>query len=436
MPDSNVTRRSFLGRGLGTAAAVSTFSIVPSRVLAQSPNSKLTHAIIGVGGMGSGHIDYVNADQSVLVAVADCDAGHLGNAVKKAQGNRHTSCKGYADFREMLDKEQIDICHIATPPHWHALQSIMAADAGCDVWCEKPMTHHIGEGAAVIAAMRRNGRMFRLNTWFRFTGGFYGLGTEVKPIKKIVSAGLLGWPLTVRISNHTGFNWKVASWSGRTDLKPEPVPAGFDYDMWLGPAPYKPYSAHRTHGSFRGYWDYDGGGLGDMGQHYMDPVQYYLGKDNESPVEVQAWAPYPVHPDACGSWYQVEMTYADGCKLILEADVVSDENSVTRGKPYIEGPKGKIWPGFRLDPPELRDALMNLPDPEPQVTDFETAVRTRQTFALNEVNGHRSCTLINLANAAIRTGRKLRFDSATMRFVGDEEANRLIDQPYRAPWHL
>jgi predicted dehydrogenase len=417
-----------------TAGAAAAFTIVPSRVLGQNPPSEqLAHAIIGVGGMGQGHIGYVLGDKGArLVAVCDVDANRRNAALKRIGAG----CNGYNDFREMLDKEKIDICHVVTPPHWHALQSIAAAEAGCDIWCEKPLSHHIGECAHVIDAVRRNGRVFRLNTWFRLYGGFYGLGTEVKPLKKLVASGLLGWPLTVRVSNHTGFNWKVRGWSGRTDLTAMPVPPELDYDLWLGPAPWKPYHPHRVHGSFRGYWDYDGGGLADMGQHYLDPVQYILDKDDTSPVEVEAWAPWPAHPDAVGIWDRVEMSYADGCRLILESDTVPNERSETRGKPYIEGPRGKVYQGFRTDPPELRDALALLPEPEPMISDFNVAVRTRRKFGLHELNGARSNILVHLANAAIRTGRKLRFDPVTLRFVGDEEANRLVDQPMRAPWHL
>ncbi|MBM4085971.1 MAG: Gfo/Idh/MocA family oxidoreductase, partial [Planctomycetes bacterium] len=335
--------------------------------------------------------------------------------------------------REVLDRGDIDIAHIATPPHWHALISIAAADAGCDVYCEKPMTRTIAEGQHVIDAIQRNGRVFRLNTWFRLGSNLYGLGIPAKPLKKLVSSGLLGWPLTVRVSSATGFNWKIRQWSGRTNLKPEPVPEHLDYDFWLGPAPVKPYHPHRTHGSFRGYWDYDGGGLADMGQHYLDPVQYILGKDDTSPVEIEAVAQWPQHPDAVGLWNRVEMTYADGCRLILESGEWGEK---TEGQPYLEGPKGKVFRGFVTDPPELKDAVDGLPDPEPMVSDFKVSVLTRQKFGLNEVNGNRSNMLVHLANVAIRTGRKLRFDPVAQRFIGDEEANRLADQPMRAPWHL
>jgi len=409
--------------------------VIPSRVLGAPgqppPSEQITHAIIGVGGMGRGHIGYCQRDPNArLLAVCDVDANRLAQAVKQA-GEGVT---GYGDFREVLDRGDIDVVHVPTPPHWHALISIQAAQAGCDIWCEKPMTRTIGEGQHVIDTIARYGRVFRLNTWFRLYSNFYGLGTPVRPLKQLVDSGLLGWPLKVRVSKHTGFNWKTSQWSGRTNLRPEPVPAELDYNMWLGPAPEKPYNSQRVHSRFRGYWDYDGGGLADMGQHYLDPVQYFLGKDHTSPVEVEAEAPWPAHPEAVGLWGRVRMKYEDGCEILLESCEWGGDQ--TEGKPYLEGPKGKVYRGFQTDPPDLRDALASLPEPEPQVSDFNVSIRTRQKFGLNEVNGNRSNMLVHLANAAIRTGRKLKFDPVAQRFVGDEEANRLVDQPMRAPWHL
>ena len=432
MSDGRVSRRGFLRDSLTTAAA---FTIVPRHVLGGNghtpPSDTLTQAVVGVGGMGTGHLNSVLHDRgSKLLAVCDVDAQRLARAVAKGG----EGCQGYKDFRDVLDRGDVDVVRIATPPHWHALISIAAARAGCDVWCEKPVTRTIAESHAVVEAVQSYGRMFRINTWFRFSGGLYGFGSTAKPLKKLVSGGLLGWPLTVRVSPSTGFHWKVKGHSGRTGLKPEPVPSHFDYDMWLGPAPFKPYCRARTHYRFRGYWDYDAGGLGDMGQHYLDPVQYILDKDHTSPVEVEAHAPWPQHPDAVGYWGRVEMTYEDGCRIIIESGEGGGRQ--TEGKPYIEGPKGKIYRGFRTDPPDLKDALDTLPDPEPMITNFTTSVRTRRKFALDEVKARRSIILVHLASTAMRTGRKLRFDPAAMRFVGDDEANRLADQPMRAPWHL
>jgi predicted dehydrogenase len=184
-----------------------------------------------------------------------------------------------------------------------------------------------------------------------------------------------------------------------------------------------------VHVTFRGYWDYDGGGLGDMGQHYIDPVQYLLGKDHDSPVEIEVDAPQQ-HPDAVSSWRRITMRYADGCEIILDGE------GKDTGAAYIEGPKGRLYPGFRSDIPNLKEKLDQFPDPEPQLTDFEQAVRTRRTFALNEANAHRSCTLVNIGKIAVQLGRNLRFDPKKQRFVDDDEANRLVNQPMRAPWHV
>src|SRR3954470_2810057 len=259
-------------RLLQSAATAAAFAIVPRHVLGgrghTPPSEQPTRAVIGCGGMGTGHIKGINTECRLL-AVCDVDEQRLAAGVKNAQAAGNADTKGYKDWREILDRDDIDIVHIPTPPHWHALMSIAAAEAGKDIWCEKPMSRTIYEGKRVVDAVQRHGRIFRLNTWFRFEGGFYGMGTRVKPIKKLVQSGMLGWPLTATLGAHTGFDWKLGSWSGHVNDKVEPVPKGLDYDMWLGPAPYKPYTKHRVHGSFRGYWDYDGGGLGDMGQHYL-----------------------------------------------------------------------------------------------------------------------------------------------------------------------
>jgi len=415
-------RREFLKKSLSAAAAL---TIVPRSVLGGSsgpaPSDQLTKAVIGVGGMGLGHLKYEGAR---LLAVCDVDENHLQTALE-AGGPGVAGCR---DFREVLARPDIDIIHIATPPHWHALMSVMAAEAGKDIWCEKPMTRTIGEGQKVMEAVRRNGRIFRINTWFRFDSIFYGFGTTVRPIKKAVQNRLLGWPLKATVSGVTGFDWKFY-WSGKTYLPPQPVPRELDYDFWLGPAPSKPYHPHRVHGTFRGYWDYDGGGLGDMGMHYLDPVQYLLEKDGTSPVTIEAEAPQQ-HPDACGAWRRVRLVYADGCEIILDG-----ENRDVRA-PFIEGPEGKLYRGFRSDVPGLREKVASLPDPEPQAMDFAQAVRARRKFALNEENAHRSCTIVNLAKIGVRLNRPLKFDPDRQVFIDDEEANRMIHEPMRAPWTL
>ena len=422
MEKNNNGRRNFIRKSSFAALAL---TVVPRHVLGGTgftpPSDQLTKGIIGVGGMGRGHIGY---EGTRLLAVCDVDKSHLELAIAQAGGN----ITGYHDFRELLARTDIDIAHIATPPHWHGIISRMAAEAGKDIWCEKPMTRTIGEGIKVVEAVQKHGRMFRLNTWFRFKDQFYGLGTTVKPLKKLVDSGVLGWPLKVTVSGITGYDWKFY-WSGEHNLKPMPVPPELDYDFWLGPAPYKPYNIERVHAKFRGYWDYDGGGLGDMGQHYLDPVQYMLGKDDTGPVSVEIDAPQQ-HYDAVGSWRRIIYTYADGCQIILDG-----ENRDTNAA-YIEGPNGKVYKGFRSTIPDIEKLINSLPDPEPQIDTFSESVRTRKKFALNESNGHRSCSVVNMGIIALRLGRNLKFDPVKQQFIDDEGANRLINQPMRGPWTI
>jgi myo-inositol 2-dehydrogenase/D-chiro-inositol 1-dehydrogenase len=412
---------------LKTLAAMATVQIVPSRLLGLNgqtpPSEEITKGIIGCGGISVSHLTMPGK----LLALCDVDRKHLAQRMQEA-GGEAAGVTGYHDFRELIARDDIDIVHVATPPHWHALMAIAAAKAGKDVWCEKPMSRTIGEGIAMVKAVEKYERMFRINTWFRFQAGFYGMRAPVQMLKKAVANDLLGWPLKVTVSASTGFDWKLNIWTGKTGLEPQPVPPELDYDLWLGPAPMKPYHIHRTHQTFRGYWDYDGGGLGDMGMHYLDPVQYLLDKDDQAPVSVEIDAD-PQDSDAIGTWRRIELTYADGCKVILDGEDRDKQAA------YLEGPKGKIFVGFRSDIPDLRKKIDALPDPAPQPADFHECVRTRKKFALNEQNGFWSCTMLNMAITAHRLNKNLKFDSKTLRF-DDPAANALIDQPMRAPWKI
>ena len=419
----NLSRR----QSLKSLAALATIQIVPSRVLGLNgqtpPSEEITKAIIGCGGISASHLPMPGK----LLALCDVDKGHLDQRMNQV-GGEAKGVNGYRDFREVLERSDIDVVHVATPPHWHALMAIAAAKSGKDVWCEKPMSRTIGEGIAMVKAVEKYNRVFRLNTWFRFKDNFYGMGVPVKQIKKAAMHDLLGWPLTITVGAHTGFDWKLGIWVGQKGLTEQPVPAELDYDLWLGPAPKKPYNPNRVHAKFRGYWDYDGGGLGDMGQHYLDPAQYILGKDDTAPISVEIDAD-PQDGDAIGTWRRIEFTYADGCKIVL------DGNNSLKDAAYIQGPKGKITKGFQTDIPDLEKKLASLPDPEPQITDFHESVRTRKKFALNERNGFWSCTIVNMGVTAHRLNKSLKFDPKTLKF-DDAEANKLIDQPMRGPWKI
>ena len=428
MPANYISRRELLT----AAAAGVAFSVVPRHVLGgpgrKAPSNVLTRGTIGTGGQGMGHV-VANAPDSPPAqrAVCDVDRNHLVLALQKAG----PPCEGYGDFRRVLDRRDIDVVHIATPPHWHALITIAAMQAGKDVFCEKPMTRFIREGQAVSDAARRYGRIVMHNTYGR--GGW-------QQMRKLVASGILGTPVAVYLGPATGYGFKVRQWSGRHHLEPQAVPPELDYDLWLGPAPPKPYHPHRVHGSFRGYWDYDGGGLTDMGQHWIDPVQYFLGKDDTGPVEVRTAAPWPAHPDACGLWGRIVLTYADGTTVTLASGEWGGPEP--ENPPFIAGPNGKVFRGIRgnytTHPPDLFDRLAGYADP-PQLIRFDEAVRTRSRAPGEKPNAeeaHRSASLLHLANISIRTGRTLRWDPAVQQVLGDAEVNSLVDVPMRAPWHL
>ena len=404
-----ITRRSFIKQVIATGTAA---MIVPRHVIGGEgyvpPSETLGGALIGCGGRGPGTFGEMQKGLNV-VQLARCDVRWKGKADNKTT---------YTDFRYVLDRKDIDVVAIATPPHWHALISIAAMEAGKDVLCEKPMTRFIAEGRAVAEAEKRYGRIFQIGTFGRF-----GEAKDPKKVltRKIMKSGLLK-KCEVVIVRRGGF--KVKEWSGLVNAKPQPVPPNLDWDMYVGPSLMKPYHPHRVGGTHRGYWDYEGGGLADMAQHYLDPITWTYGLDDTAPVEVEAHAP-PAHPEVCGMWGWVELKYANGLTLVLD--------SAEWGDPWEKKkPRGVSLED--LDP-EDREKLKQMPDPEPLLT-FAEAVKQRKPAGGNAEAAHRTITIVHLANIAIRVGRKIKFDPVKEVIIGDEEANRLAYQPMRPPWHL
>ncbi len=434
------SRRDFLK----ASAAFGAFNLIPARVLwgATAPSNQLTRALIGFGVIAHSE-NHLPFKGSRLIGLTDCYAPRVAAGLAAAEKAGWGKVKGYRDFRELLDDKDVDIVHICTPPHWHGVQSAMAAKAGKDIWCEKPMTRTVGEGKRVMELVKANGRMFRLNTWFRFQSTFYGFGTTVEPIRQIVENGLLGkGPVKCVFGEGQGFTWKFG-WSGRVQDRVQAVPDGLDWDMWLGPAPWKPYTDHRFGTSFRGYWDYDSGGLGDMAQHYLDPLQYLLCKDETSPVKID-YKGLAQHPEAVGSFDRFTLTYADGTEVILDGDVSLRDEPLLRGSNglcvYKRAKGGKTLRlkdanGWWSEEKVLK-TLADLPKPAPQQTDFIDSCRNRKPFALNESNGFRSSSMFNLAIVAWRLGRGFEFDPVTLHAKNDEAAERLLyqDDMMREPW--
>ncbi len=412
-----VTRRGIL-KG---AVAGATLAIVPRHVLGgpgqPAPSETLAAGLLGCGGQAGEDLDsYIKHAGGDYRLLAACDVDKHRLAAAKKKFGEHVEL--YTDWRRLIERRDIDVVSIVTPPHWHALMCIAAAQAGKDILCEKPMTRFIAEGRAVVTAVKRYGRVFQIGTSGRF--GAQKSNTS-RTIHKIMRSGLLKSCPAVFI--HKG-GFPVQEYCGRVDLKPEPLPSHLDWDMYCGPSPLRPYHSHRFGWSHRFYWDYEGGGLADFAQHYMDPFQWIYAKDHTSPVEVEACAP-PQHPDACGLWAWVELKYADGLTLVLEGDKWGPRYDRKRPRHVALGD---------LDDAS-RKKVEAMPDPEPLLS-FVEAVKTRKESGGHVEAAHRAVTIAHLSNIAVRLGRKIKYDPVKEEIVGDEVANRLVYQPMRDPWHL
>ena len=409
-------RRKFLKT---SAASAASFQIVPRHVIGGQghtpPSETYGAALIGCGGRGPGTYEsMVRKLPATLVAACDVQKTRVDGYIKR----KNPEAKGYNDFRRLLENPNIDLVAIATPPHWHALISIAAAEAGKDVFCEKPMTRFIAEGRAVVEAFNRYKRVFQIGTNGRF--GAYKSRTS-RTIHKIMRSGLLKPNPCVHIKKG---GLKLNQWSGKPGLKPQIPSEDLDWDLYCGPSPLKPFVTDRVGGTHRNYWDYEGGGMCDMGQHHFDPQQWIYGKDDTSPVKIEAFAP-PAHPDVTGMWAWVELTYSDGFTFVMD--------SAEWGPGYDKKDSKQVSLSQLSEEDQQKIAAM--PDPAPLLS-FAEAVKQRKQAGGHPEAAHRAACILHLANIAIRLGRKLQYDPEKEQFVGDDEANRFVNVPMRSPWHL
>lgn len=403
-PKAGLSRRRFMQ---GSAAGIAAFTIVPRNVLGMGetpPSDQIGGALIGCGGRGPGTFQCLGPNVRRL---ASCDVKFKDRCDNK---------EFYTDYRLLLERQDIQVVAVATHPGWHALISIAAMEAGKDVVSEKPMTRFISEGRAVADAEKRFGRVFQVER----KGGY-----SPNKVRKIFESGLLKKCDSVLV-RPGGF--KVKEWSGKVKYELREVPPSLDWDMYCGPAPLRPFNPHRVGGTHRGYWDHEGGGLADMAHHHLHALAYQYGRDLTAPVEITPYAP-PAHPECCGMWGWCELKYADGFTLVLESTEWGERYSRQQHKNLGEAELLKMLSE------EDRKKLDEMPDPV-RLPFFEEAIRTRSLTGGNAERSHRVATIYHLANVAFRCGRPLQFDPVTEQIVGDEEANRLVNPPLRAPWRL
>ena len=394
-----------------------------------APSERITMGAIGLGNQGLHNLrSFLTFPDVRVLAVCDVDAGHRARAketVDDAYGNR--DCTGYNDFREVLARRDIDTVLIATPDHWHAILSIEAAKAGKDIYCEKPISLTIAEGRAVADTMKRLGTVYQSGTQRRSIASFrFGVDAA--------RSGMLGKLQTLHCYYDKG---PVCP-----PQRAEPVPAGFDYDRWLGPAPFEPYTPLRCHGNFRWQYDYSGGQLTDLGAHFADLAQWAHGTEDTSPTHYEGWAEFPKN----GLYdtpvrFEVIATYPDGVKMIMHDQ--TEPGRGPRGNKYV-GTDGWVSVDDTGKVTASRDAILRKLTAtqhgyeymEGHHRDFLSCVRTRaRTIASPEV-AHRSTTTCHVANICLRLGRHVSWDPQAERFVNDPEADKMISRPMRQPWHL
>jgi predicted dehydrogenase len=455
--DRKTTRRAFLG----TAGAAAVTAASYTRIL--GANERVNIGQIGFGLIGKQHIVNMKKFEDVnLIGMCDVYKPRVEEGLALI-GN--PNAKGYSDFRKMLDNKDIQGVLVATPDHWHAMLTIMACQAGKDVYVEKPMTVFIDEGKWMVQAARKYNRIVVVGTQRRH-------GRGVAQAKKVVESGVIGKIHSIRIASYRNI---YPGW-GKTPISQPP--ADLDYDMWLGPAEKKPYTAHRSLYHFRWYWDYSGGQMTNLGAHTIDQVLYVMG--TKGPISVASMGgrtaleddgEVPDTQDAIwtfpGGWI---LNYA-----IREANAMRGD-AATRGQVYF-GTKGslilsgnyEVVPENKIDPVNDIPRFSGHPIGGPVYTDtkptpwiqatkggVESDARYgtggEDTLAMNERNwiecirsrqkplceveeGHRVAIVCNLANMSLRLGgRMIRWDPEKEQVIGDKEAAAMCIKQYRAPW--
>ncbi len=443
------TRRRFLKQASAIVAAP---TVISSTAIGSQgtppPSDRITLGFIGVGMMGQGHHRRFLRDPATQVlAICDVDTWRRENAkrlteeeyAKQRRSGSYTGCKVYNDLRDMLARNDIDAVVIATGDRWHGVASVLAAEAGKDVYCEKPMSLTIYQGRAMVDAVRRYGRVFQ-------TGLQQRSAREYRLACELVRDGALGKISDVYIH--------FPGTSSEVDLPAEPIPEGLDWNLWLGPAPWRPYNSR-----FHIYgkpprvvpWDFcrdfGGGNLTSNAVHSFDVVQWALGADRSGPVEIA--------PPEAGGVSELTYKYATGETLhVVDRKLDPQKHAIPAGWDPITslqnfgalyvGQRGWIHVGrmgyLTSYPKEIVTDYPARYDHSETVNDHHqnwlNAIRTRRRPAADVAIGYRSTSVAQLGCIAHWTGRVLKWDPAKEAFVGDDEANRLRRRAMREPWRV
>ncbi len=419
------SRRQFLQTAFPAIVTAATLG----RAGAVAPNSKVRMACIGLGGQGMSNLHAFLADERVqVVAVCEVDGERRAAAAKLAGLGAGDQ---YRDFREVLARSDVDVVLNSTPDHWHSNIAIAAAKAGKDLYSEKPLGASIGEGRAICRAVAEHQRVLQCGTWRRS-------GMKVRMACELVRNGYIGTLQKIEVGVPGAFNVR----GGFTGLEePQPVPEHLDYDLWLGPAAAKPYTAARCHFNFRWIDEYAPGYITDWGAHFVDVAQWGAGMDETTPTEVAASEIKRRDKglyDAPES-FRLDYRYANG----LQMSMFSTTDKATYGTKFI-GSEGWIFTEHETLKASSTDILrikmksgdVRLYESKHHHRNFIDGVLSRGEVAAPAPVAQRAATVCHLGSIAAKLGRTLKFDPQTERFTDDAEANGLLMNPMREGWKL
>jgi len=441
MPKNPVlTRRRFLK---STSVAVAAPFILPSHIWSAEtqPNDRITLGHIGMGTQNRGLMGgFLGRGDCQVVAVCDVEANRTDAAVKTVndryakarEAGAYKGCDGYGDFRELLARRDIDAVVIATPDHWHALISIAAADAGKDIYCEKPLCQSIHEARAMVDAVRRNQRVFQ-------TGSMQRSSREFRVACELVRNGVVGKVQRVEVNVGGPAKW--------CDLPEQPLPDRTDWNMWLGPAAQRGYNevlcpkgVHQHFPAWRNYREYGGGGVTDWGAHHFDIAQWGLGMDESGPVEV-------IPADKPNASQGVKLRYADGT-MVHHGGGGGVTFHGPMGRVMVNRGKFELWLGDdkkaegtgsleAVTKEYLKDASIRLYVSNNHLADWVQCIRSRQKPIADVEIGARTVTVCHLVNLSYyHDNARMKWDPAREQFVDGAGDPAWLDVPYRGPWKL
>lgn len=446
---SALSRRDFIRSSAAvTAATVAGPLIAPASLFGQNrPSNRITLGVIGCGNQSTIDLpEWLKNEDCQVVAVCDVNRASFGYRTDKqflgrepqrdfvnrfyagkTTSGRYDGCAMYSDFRDVLARPDIDVVAIITPDHWHAVQTVLAARAGKDIYCQKPLTLSVAEGRDMIEAVRRHKRVLQ-------TGSQYRSNATIRRACELIRNGRIG--KLERIETYVAANNFAGPGPG---WKQMPVPEGFDYDMWLGPAPDAPYHKDRCHYRFRFIRDYSGGQTTNFGCHSNNVAHWAMDVDHTGPIEVEdLGAEFPAEGDLFNTPTKVAFRarYANGVVLECKTDKRGFGATFFGTKGWLR----VVYKGIEAEPATLATAQLEpgeirLPVSVNHYRNFLDCVKSREEPMEPVETGHRTASMCHLGNIAMVLHRKLKWDPKKEEIIGDAQASKLLRRPMRAPWN-